>query len=133
MDKGEFSRMKKISLLEVKSALKDSRFRLSLPKELEKEVESFLDNPGCACHVPLYRKILKNCREQLEKYYPNSELADPVEDIKKIADNKWTVINCNISELEKELRKLGPGRKQLDMARYEDQITVIINELDMIF
>jgi hypothetical protein len=133
MDKGEFSRMKKITLLEVKSALKDSRFRLTLPKELEKEVESFLDNPGCPCNVPLYRKILKNCREQLEKYYPNSEITDPVEEIQKLSENKWTVISCNINDLEKQLRKLGPGRKQLDMARYEDQVTVIVNELDMIF
>ena len=125
--------MKKITLLEVKSALKDSRFRLTLPKELEKETNEFLNNPGCACHVPLYRKILKDCRSQLEKYYPNSELSDPVEDIKKLSENQWIVISCHIDELEKKLRKLGPGRKQLDMARFEDQVTVIINELDMIF
>lgn len=125
--------MKKISLLDVKSALKDSRFRATLPKDLEKEVNEFLNNPGCPCHVPLYRKILKNCKEQLEKYYPNSELTDPTEELQKLAENQWTVINCHIDELEKKLRKLGPGRKQLDMARHEDQVTVIVNELDMIF
>lgn len=124
--------MKKISLMEVKLALKDERFRNSLPKDLEGEVNQFLNNPGCACNVPLYRKILKDCGDQLEKYYPNSEL-EKVEDIKNVAENQWTVINCNINELESRLRKLGPGRKQLDMARYEDQITVIINELDMVF
>lgn len=124
--------MKKISLMEVKLALKDERFRNSLPKDLEGEVNQFLNNPGCACNVPLYRKILKDCGDQLEKYYPNSEL-EKVEEIKNIAENQWTVINCSISELESKLRKLGPGRKQLDMARYEDQVTVIINELDMVF
>ena len=124
---------KKVTLIEVKSALKDSRFRLSLPKSLENEVNEFLNNPGCPCHVPLYRKILKDCKEQLLKYYPNSELTDPAEEIKKLADNQWTVINCGINDLEKELRKLGPGRKQLDIARYEDQITVVINELDIVF
>ena len=118
--------------MEVKLALKDQRFRNSLPKDLEGEVNQFLNNPGCACNVPLYRKILKDCGDQLEKYYPNSEL-EKVEDIKNVAENQWTVINCNINELESRLRKLGPGRKQLDMARYEDQITVIINELDMVF
>lgn len=124
---------KKISLIEVKAALKDSRFRLSLPKSLEKEVNEFLNNPGCPCHVPLYRKVLKECRDQLQKYYPNSEITDELEEIKKIADNQWVVINCNINDLEKELRKLGPGRKQLDIARFEDQVTVVINELDIIF
>lgn len=124
---------KKISLIEVKAALKDSRFRLSLPKSLEKEVNEFLNNPGCPCHVPLYRKVLKDCKEQLQKYYPNSEITDLTEEIKKIADNQWTVINCNINDLEKELRKLGPGRKQMDIARFEDQVTVVINELDIIF
>lgn len=124
---------KKINLMEVKAALKDSRFRLSLPKELEKEANEFLNNPGCPCHVPLYRKILKDCKEQLQKYYPNAEIADLAEEVKKLADNQWTVINCNINDLEKQLRKLGPGRKQLDIARFEDQVTVVINELDMIF
>jgi hypothetical protein len=125
--------MKKITLMDVKAALKDSRFRLSLPKEMEKEVNDFLNNPGCPCNVPLYRKVFKECKEQLEKYYPNSEAPDESEEIQKLAENQWTVISCHIDELEKKLRKLGPGRKQLDMARYEDQVTVIINELDLIF
>jgi len=77
---------KKVTLLEVKSALKDSRFRMSLPKSLENEVNEFLNNPGCPCHVPLYRKILKDCKEQLLKYYPNAELTDPAEEIKKLAE-----------------------------------------------
>ena len=50
-----------------------------------------------------------------------------------MADNQWSVINCSIDDLEKQLRKLGPGRKQLDIARYEDQVTVVINELDIVF
>ena len=31
------------------------------------------------------------------------------------------------------LKKLKPGRKQISMSRYEDQVTVIINELDVIY
>jgi hypothetical protein len=104
-----------------------------LPKEFEKEINEFLNNPGCPCHVPFYKKILKNCVEQLEKYYPSSEIPDPDEEIKQLAENNWTVINCHIDELEKKLRKLKPGRKQMDLARYEDQVTVIINELDIIY
>ena len=124
---------KKVGLIEVKKALKDSRFRQSLPKSLEKEVEEFLNNPGCPCHVPLYRKIIKECSEQLEKYYPSSEVEDLDEQVQKLAENQWTVINCHIDDLEKNLRRLGPGRKQLDVARYEDNVTVVINELDIVF
>lgn len=124
---------KKIGLLDVKKALKDSRFRLSLPKEMEKEVDEFLNNPGCACHVPLYRKVLKDCKEQLQKYYPNLTVPDQEDEIKKLSENHWSVINCHIDDLEQKLRKLGPGRKQLDVARWEDQVTVVVNDLDVIF
>lgn len=124
---------KKISLMDVKKALKDSRFRLTLPKEMEKEVDEFLSNPGCACHIPLYRKVVKDCKEQLRKYYPNLEVPDHDEEVKKLAENNWSVISCHIDELEKRLSKLGPGRKQLDVARWEDQVTVVVNDLDIIF
>jgi hypothetical protein len=125
--------MTKISLLDVKKALKDSRFRLSLPKEFEKDVEEFLDKPGCGCHVPLYKKILKECKEQLKNYFPNLEIADQTVELEKLAENNWTIINCHINELETKLNSLPPGRKQLDVARYEDQVTVVINDLDIIF
>lgn len=123
----------KISLVDVKKALKDSRFRLTLPKEMDKDVEEFLNNPGCACHVPLYKKVIKDCKEQLEKYYPNLEIPNQEEELKKLAENHWSVINCHIDELENRLSRLGPGRKQLDVARWEDQVTVVVNDLDVIF
>lgn len=125
--------MNKISLIDVKKALKDSRFRLTLPKEMEKDVEEFLNNPGCACHVPLYRKVIKDCKDQLQRYYPDLEIPNQEEELQKLAENNWSVINCHINELENKLKKLGPGRKQLDVARWEDQVTVVVNELDIIF
>jgi glycerophosphoryl diester phosphodiesterase len=125
--------MKKISLIDVKKALKDSRFRLILPSEMSKEVDSFLDNPGCACHTPLFRKILRDCKEQLKKYYPDMDVPDEEEEIRKLAENNWSVMNCHVDELERKLRSLGPGRKQIAVARYEDQVTVVVNELDMVW
>lgn len=122
-----------ITLADVKKALKDSRFRMTLPKEMEKEVDEFLNNPGCACHIPLYRKVIKDCGEQLKKYFPGFEVPNQEEEVRKIADNHWSVINCHIDELEKKLSKLPPGRKQLDVARWEDQVTVVVNELDVVF
>jgi hypothetical protein len=123
----------RITLADIKKALKDSRFRLTLPKEMSPDLEKFLDNPGCACHTPLYRKIAKECREQLQKYYPNLEVPDEEKELNKLAENHWSVINCHISELETKLSKLGPGRKQIDVSRWEDQVTVVVNELDFVF
>lgn len=127
------SEKNRITLADIKKALKDSRFRLTLPKEMEKEVDGFLDNPGCACHVPLYKKIAKECRDQLQKYYPSLEVPEEEDEIKRLSENHWSVINCHIDELQSKLSKLGPGRKQLDVARWEDQVTVVINELDFVF
>jgi hypothetical protein len=123
----------KIGLQDVKNALKDSRFRLTLPKDMNPEIEEFLSNPGCACHTPLYRKIIKNCSEQLSRYYPGMKVPEHDEDIRKMSENHWTVINCHIDELESRLSRLGPGRKQMDVARWEDQVTVVVNELDVVF
>lgn len=125
--------MERISIRDIKSALKDSRFRLTLPKSMAAEVDGFLDNPGCACNAPLYRKILKECREQLSLYFPDKTIPDHEEEIRRLAENRWTVINCHVDELAGRLTRLGPGRKQLDVARWQDQVTVVVNELDIVF
>lgn len=125
--------MEKISVRDIKNALKDLRFRLTLPKEISADIDEFLKNPGCACHAPLYRKILKDCKEQLSRYYPDKQASDQEEEIARLAENRWAVINCHVDELESILSKLGPGRKQLDVARWQDQVTVVVNELDFVF
>lgn len=125
--------MRKLGLSEVKQALHDSRFRDALPLELKEDVAKFLTNPGCACNVPLYRKIITTYKEKLLAYFPNSEVTDEAETIKKLAENHWSVINCRIGELEEKLRKLPPGRKQIAIARWEDQVTVIVDELDIVY
>lgn len=125
--------MEKVSVKDIKTALKDLRFRLTLPKEMSGDIDEFLRNPGCPCHAPLYRRILKECRDQLSRYYPDKSVPDHEEEIRKLAENRWTVINCHINELESKLSGLGPGRKQLDVARWQDQVTVVVNELDLVF
>ena len=125
--------MKQISLMEVKQALRDSRFRESLPAAFTDDVQKFLHNPGCACNLPIYRRILKEATEQLKAYFPGRDVVNEAEEISKLAQNHFSVINCHKDELEDRLRKLGPGRKQIAVSRYEDQVTVIVNELDIIF
>jgi hypothetical protein len=46
--------------------------------------------------------------------------------------NNFSVINCSIGELEEKLQSLKGGRKQISMARFEDQVTVIVNDLDIV-
>ena len=122
-----------ISLLDVKRALRDSEFRKTLPESLLDDVQKFLNNPGCVCNVPIYRKIMKFGGEQLKKYFSDKILVTPEEEEAKLAKNNWSVLNCSIGELEANLKKLNKGRKQIAISRYEDQVTVIINELDILF
>ena len=120
--------------MDVKVAMKDSKFRAILPSEITEDVIRYLHNPGCgSCGVKLFRKILRDCKSQLRQYFPDSEIADESEEMAKLAQNHWTVINCNIDELEDKLKRLSPGRKQIDVARSQDQVTVVVNELDIIF
>jgi len=119
--------------MDVKQALRDKRFRESLPSEFLEEIQKYLQNPGCACNVPIYKKIMTHAKSQLQSYYPNRSVANLDEEAKKLANNNFSVINCHVDELEAILRKLPIGRKQIAVARFEDQVTVVLNELDVLF
>ena len=112
----------------IKQALKDGRFRDTLPLSMRDDLVKYLQNPNCgSCNLPLLKKIFSDCKKQLLDYFPNSELSEEtiVEN-----DNSFNVINCKIQELQDKLRRLGPGRKQIALSRWQDEVTVIINELD---
>lgn len=119
--------------MEVKQALRDRRFRDSLPSEFQEEIQKYLQNPGCACNVPLYKRIMVDAKQKLQEYYPNRTISNLDEEVQKLSENHWRVISCSADKLEEELRRLPPGRKQLAIARWEDQVTVVVNELDLIF
>lgn len=125
--------MQKISLMEVKQALRDSRFRTSLPESFKEEMQKYLQNPGCACNVPLYKRIMTEAKEQLQEYYPGRSVTDLDEEAKKLANNNFSVINCHVNELESKLKALPIGRKQIAISRFEEVCTVIINELDFLY
>lgn len=124
---------KRINIHDVKQAMLDERFRTSLPEELTDDVQKFLKNPGCACNHPIYIKVARLAKKQLVDYFPTKE-AVPEDEIEKqfekLAKNEWQVINCTTQDLGEELRKLKPGRKQLEIARWQDQVTVVINHMD---
>jgi hypothetical protein len=119
--------------MDVKQALRDSRFREGLPSSFNEEIKKYQQNPGCACNVPLYKKIMTEAKDLLQSYYPNKSVVSLEEDAKRLADNNFSVINCHIDELEDRLKKLSLGRKQIAICRYEDQVTAIINELDFLY
>ena len=119
--------------MDVKQALRDKRFRESLSSDFLEDIQKYLQNPGCACNVPIYKKIMTQGKEQLQAYYPNRSVANLDDEAKKLADNNFSVINCHVDELEAKLRRLAPGRKQLAVTRFEDQVTVVVNELDVIY
>lgn len=123
--------MKQLTLLDIKQALWDDRFRKMFP-EYNKEISEFLTNPGCACNIDLYRKLMEH-KDRMQEYFPTRLIITPKEEMEAMSKGKWKVINCNVNELEKELKKLPPGRRQLAVGRWQDQVTVIINEIDILF
>lgn len=127
---------KKITIHDIKQALLDERFRATLPPDLADDVSKFLKNPGCACNHPIYVNVMRKAPKQVANYFPSKEEPNPQEmekEVEKLSKNQWQVINCNVNELIHELRKLGPGRKQVEVARYEDQVTVVINHLEGLY
>ncbi len=123
--------MTKISIQEVKEALRDYKFRISLPDELKADIQKYEQNPNCPCNLDVYRNVLKYGVKQLKEFYPNKEVVNPDVELPILQQNTWTVINCSVHEIENKLKALGPGRKQIVVARYEDQATVVINDLDV--
>lgn len=124
---------KPITLLDVKMAMRDSRFRNSLPAELHEDVKKYLENPGCACNMPIYRRVIKLGKTQLQSYFPNRSVSDPEEEDRLLMKNSFLVIDCHVKDLEANLNRLGPGRKQITCSRYEDKVVVIVNELDLVY
>jgi hypothetical protein len=124
--------MTNLRLIDLKNALlNDGRFRDLFP-ELKSEIIEVLNNPNCACNIPTFRKLL-NYKDRLQRYFPNKEIETTEEEIKRISENNWRVINCSVADLEHQLNKLHKyGRKQVAVARWEDQCTIVINELAFI-
>jgi hypothetical protein len=112
----------------VKQALKNIEFRRSLPTILKNEIQKYEQNPDCPCNLEIYRQVLKHGVKELKEYYSSEEIVTL--ETPKLSENHWLILDCAIQELQVELRKLKRGRKQIAIARFEDRVSVIINELD---
>jgi len=123
---------KKVRISDIKAAMNDERFVVLLPKELDKDVEKYKKNPNCSCNSDFYKKLLKNHKNVLLNYFPDYEVDE--QEVLKVNknENQWHVINCHIDELQNNLKLLGPGRKQVQLSRFEDQVTCVVNDLDIV-
>jgi hypothetical protein len=97
---------------------------------LYEDIKKYEENPDCPCNWNIYKNVIKHASKELKAYWGEGEVVN-VDDLVKPLENNFSVINCKISELESKLKALPMGRKQLAMARYQDEITVIVNELDI--
>jgi len=113
--------------------MSDPKFRQSLPPVLKEDIQKYEQNPSCTCNLSVYRNVLKHGVEQIKAYFPGQPVVDPDKELAKLAENNFSVINCKATDLEDLLKKLPPGRKQIALARYQDEITIVVNELDLIF
>ena len=77
--------MRKVGLLDVKAALQDERFRDTLPEEMQKEFKD-MSCSSCPANTSFYQNILRNCRSQLQEYFPAREVANIKEENKKIEE-----------------------------------------------
>lgn len=117
---------KYLTKIDIRHAIKsDIRFRELFP-ELATEFADFLHNPTCPCHDPIVNKIMKSA-DRLKQYFPNKEIQVISEQPKY--EEFWITISCHIDELNQKLKTLPVGRKQLSIARFEDQITAVVNML----
>jgi hypothetical protein len=120
--------MNHLTLADIKLALRDQRFKDNLPESFKEDLKKWERNPGCGCNIPFYKKIIEDAKDLLKQYFPDKDISDI--EVQKLHENNFSVINCSIQDLEEILKKTNPGRKQIAIARYEDQVTVILNEIE---
>lgn len=124
---------RRLSRLDIKHAiLTDGRFRELFP-EIKEDIAKVINNPSCACNIPIYDQFFK-FKDRLAKYFSNKEIQSPQEEVQELNQNHWNVINCKVEELENVLNQMHKiGRVQIAIARYEDQVTIVVNDPGIIF
>lgn len=117
-----------VTMMDVRGALHDRRF-LDMFPELASLADRYTKSPQCgSCGVALAREIIQRFPERLGDYFVGRDL--PVHQ-DGTEDRQFEVINCHVDDLEAKLRGLPPGvSKHVALARWEDQVTVVIQFSD---
>ena len=63
---------------------------------------------------------------------PAASVEDTIKNSKENEMN-WRVINTSIHELERELNNLPAGRKVVQISRFQEQVTAVVNDLNSLF
>jgi hypothetical protein len=138
-----------LSLLDIKTAMKDDAFVAKLPESLAQDVAKVRSNINCGCNMKFFERLIAEAPNVLQEYFPDKNIVKIENQVKEANQeaqqqnvvqqnnvpkiiNNWTVISCHISELEGRLQAFREGRKQVTISRYEDQVTAIINHLDIL-
>ena len=135
-----------LSLLDIKNAMKDDAFVSKLPESLSVDVARVRSNINCGCNMKFFERLIAEAPDVLQQYFPDKNIVkieqqvppqpQPENTVQQQSEpprivNNWSVISCNIMELEARLQEFREGRKQVTLSRYEDQVTVVINSLDL--
>lgn len=117
--------MRKLTMMDIKGAIWDKRFQSLFPEHAE-QIEKFLKDPGCACNVSLYRKLM-GYKDRLKTYFPNKEIVTPAEEDAAITDG-WVVLNCSIDKLDVKMKQYPKDKIVVAACRWKDQLTVVLND-----
>lgn len=119
-----------ITTEDLKRAVKKGDFRKRFP-ELRVEFDDFIQKNGCAFCAKKMVEGLMSYKDRLYDYFGDVNLAiEAPEAFDPVGDNNFTIINCGIHELEDKLNALPPAAYQITAARYEDQVTVVVNRIN---
>lgn len=96
--------------------------------ELKSDIDVFLQNPGCKCNEPLYNTILQQT-DRLKRYFGEEmRIKEKVVTAETLRQSTF-VLNVDIHELQGALRKLPVGPKSISLARFQDQVTAVVQIL----
>ncbi len=115
----------KLTVMDVKQAIWDKRFRELFP-EYKESLDRVIKDPGCACNMNFIRSLLKH-KDRLKQYFPTKEIILPEDE--PLTPNQWLVISCPIDQLEDKIRSIPPGKRVVAAAQWKDRITVVINDV----
>jgi len=119
-----------ITAEDLKRASKKGDFRKLFP-ELRGQFDAYIQKPGCGhCAAQLINGLMEY-PDRLQAYFGEVDLdVTAPESFDPVGATNFNVINCSVHELEDRLNALPAAAYQITVARYEDQVTAIINRLD---
>jgi hypothetical protein len=129
-------RKTKIGVYELRNACKKTQFAKLFP-EHQALFQSYWNKPGCGnCWRSLLEAIARQT-DRIEDYFGDVEIdlgLIPEPRSAGIVAANTIVMNCGVSELQGAIDRLcsqNAGAKTFSLARWKDEVTVIVNVVDV--